>query len=140
MKVGDEGGTAVFALVPVARVLAPVVTVSARGGLSGVIGDTAYHALPGAQISVLASQYHTTADSLGGFFLPLKPGKYMVSVKRDGYMPRLTSVSIPPDSGRHSWCGSRHPTRASHRNAPSSTPWRCTTHALAQAVVVCLHP
>lgn len=100
VKIDDNGGTAVFALVPVARVLAPVVTVSARGGLSGVIGDTSYRALPGAEISVLASQYHTTADSLGGFYLPLKPGKYMVRVKLEGYMPRLTSVSIPPDSGR----------------------------------------
>jgi hypothetical protein len=100
VKVGDEGGTTAFSLVPYMRGLPPVVSSSSRGGLSGVIGDTAYNIVSGAQISVMASDRRTVSDSTGSFFLDLKPGKYMVRVNRSGFASRLVSVTIPNDSGR----------------------------------------
>jgi hypothetical protein len=98
--VDDKGGVASFSLVLGIRALPPVVASAARGGLSGVIGDTAYNIVSEAQISVIASDHRTLSDSMGRFFLDLKPGKYMVNVSRQGYRTRLVSVTIPNDSGR----------------------------------------
>jgi hypothetical protein len=100
VKVGDEGGTMTFSLVPYMRGLPPVVSSAARGGLSGVIGDTAYNIVSGAQISVIASDRRATSDSTGSFFLDLKPGKHLVRVAAPGFAARLVSVTIPNDSGR----------------------------------------
>jgi hypothetical protein len=98
--VDDKGGVVSFSLLPGIRALPPVVTSVVRGGLSGVIGDTAYNIVSGAEISVAASDHRTVSDSTGKFFLDLKPGKYMVSVARPGYRSRLVSVTVPNDSGR----------------------------------------
>lgn len=100
VRVGDDGGTTSFSLVPYMRGLPPVVSSSSRGGLSGVVGDTAYNIVSGAQISVLASDRRTVSDSTGAFFLDLKPGKHMVRVMAPGFASRLVSVTIPNDSGR----------------------------------------
>jgi carboxypeptidase family protein len=100
VNVGDVGGTTAFSLIPYMRGLPPVVSSSPRGGLSGVIGDTAYNIVSGAQISVMASDRRTVSDSTGAFFLDLKPGKHMVRVKAPGFASRLVSVTIPNDSGR----------------------------------------
>jgi len=98
--VDDKGGVVAFSLLPGIRALPPVVSSVVRGGLSGVIGDTAYNIVSEAQISVIASDHRTLSDSMGRFFLDLKPGKYMVNVSRPGYRTRLVSVTIPNDSGR----------------------------------------
>jgi len=98
--VDDKGGVVSFSLVLGFRALPPVITAAARGGLSGVIGDTAYNIVSEAQISVIASDHRTLSDSMGRFFIELKPGKYMVNVTRPGYRSRLVSVTIPNDSGR----------------------------------------
>lgn len=98
--VDDKGGVVSFSLAPGVRALPPVVTSVPLGGLSGVIGDTAYNIVEGARISVVASDKRTLSDSLGKFFIDLKPGRYMVSVDREGYRSRLVSVTIPNDSGR----------------------------------------
>jgi hypothetical protein len=98
--VDDKGGVVSFAILPGIRALPPVVTSVPRGGLSGVIGDTAYNIVSEAQVSVIASDRRTLSDSLGRFSLDLKPGKYMVSVSRPGYRTRLVSVTVPNDSGR----------------------------------------
>jgi carboxypeptidase family protein len=100
VTVGDKGGVVSFSLLPGIPALPPVVSSVARGGLSGVIGDTAYNIVEGAKIAVVASDHRTVSDSMGRFFLDLKPGKYMVNVSRPGYATRLVSVTIPNDSGR----------------------------------------
>jgi hypothetical protein len=100
IRVGDEGGVGSFQLVPYVRGLAPVVSSSTRGGLSGVIGDTAYNIVAGAEISVIATDRRASSDSTGSFYMDLKPGRYMVRVKREGYGSKLASVTIPNDSGR----------------------------------------
>jgi len=74
---------------------------SARvGGLSGVIGDTAYRAIAGAKVWVLASDKRAESDSTGAFYMDLKPGRHMVRVERPGYGSKLVSVTVPKDSGR----------------------------------------
>jgi hypothetical protein len=98
--VGDNGGAVNFALVPYVRSLPPVISAVAQGGLSGVIGDTAYNIVPGAEISVLASDHHATSDSAGRFFMDIKAGNYMVRVKREGFASKLVSVTVPSGEGR----------------------------------------
>ena len=98
--VGDSGGVVAFALVPRRVALPTVLTSAQRGGLSGVIGDSAYHILEGAEVTLLATAHQAHTDSTGAFFIDAKPGSYMVRVKRAGYRPRLLSVTIPRDSGR----------------------------------------
>jgi hypothetical protein len=98
--VGTEGGTARFSLVPTAHILAPVISSAALGGLSGVVGDTAYNTVAGAQVTVLGTDRRAESDSLGRFFIDLHPGRFVVRVTRPGYDSRMLSVTIPPDSGR----------------------------------------
>jgi uncharacterized protein (DUF2141 family) len=98
--VGANGGTSRFSLVPMAHVLAPVISSAMLGGLSGVVGDTAYNIVAGAQVTVLGADRHAVSDSLGRFFIDLHPGRFVVRVTRDGYDSRLMSVTIPEDSGR----------------------------------------
>lgn len=101
VQVGDNGGATAFWLVRRADVTLPTIVSSARsGGLSGVIGDTAYRAIAGAKVWVLASDKRAESDSTGAFYMDLKPGRHMVRVERPGYGSKLVSVTIPKDSGR----------------------------------------
>jgi hypothetical protein len=97
----DKGGSARFILLPVPYALPPVVTSSPRGGLSGVVGDTAFNPLPGAGVYAIGSGRRTVADSVGAFFLDVKADRYMVEVTLPGYGRKLLSVTVPRDSGRH---------------------------------------
>lgn len=96
----DGGGVARFCLIPEPRGLAPMITSVARGGLGGVVGDTGYKMLSGAEIVAVAGGARTVTDSAGGFFLPLKPGSYAIQVKKEGFGTQLLSVTVPADSGR----------------------------------------
>jgi len=97
---GDVGVVVTIALSPISRSLPTVVTSAARGGLSGIIGDTAFNIISGAQIDIVASGRRAVSDSAGGFYIPLPSGKHMVSIKREGYASKLISVTVPVDSGR----------------------------------------
>jgi hypothetical protein len=100
--VGDRGGATAFWLVRrMSNVDLPAVVTSARrGGLSGVVGDTAYNAIRDANIWVLASDRRAVSDSTGAFYLDLKPGRYMLRVDREQYGSQMISVTVPKDSGR----------------------------------------
>jgi hypothetical protein len=98
--VGPDGGSINFGLVPFARGLPAVVVAAELGGLSGVVGDTAYLIVPGAEISVLAANGRAVTDSAGTFHIDLKPGTYMVRISRPGFATQMTSVTIPQDKGR----------------------------------------
>jgi hypothetical protein len=89
-----------FALVPHARGLPPVVSSARRGGLSGVVGDTAWAAIKDAQISVVSGTRRAISDSMGSFHIDLPPGRHMVRVTREGYAPQMVSATVPKDSGR----------------------------------------
>jgi len=98
--VADSGGTGAFALLPLPYVLRPVITSAGRGGLSGVVGDTAFNALVGANVRLLGKSASTKTDSLGQFYLPLQAGSYLVRVTQPGFVDRLVSVIVPKDSGQ----------------------------------------
>jgi len=100
IAVDSAGGTGAFALLPLTRVLRPVVTTVARGGLSGVVGDTAFNALVGAEVRVLGHGEYTQTDASGAFHIPIRPGSYLVRVEQNGFADRLVSVIVPPDSGK----------------------------------------
>ena len=96
----DSGGVARFVLVPYTRSLDPVVSSARRGGLTGVVGDTGWAAIRSAEITEVTGLGRAVTDSMGGFFLDLRPGKHMIRVQRDGFASQLLSVTIPRDSGR----------------------------------------
>jgi len=98
--VTEEGGVVEFSLVPMAHALPPVVTAAQRGGLSGVVGDTAFNVIQGAEVQIISTARRATSDSTGSFFIDAPPGKHMVRVKREGFAPRMISVTVPRDSGR----------------------------------------
>lgn len=100
VPVDTGGGSVAFVLLRNAVGLPPVVTSAVRGGLSGVVGDTAYGALAGAAVDVIAGDRQAVSDSLGAFYIDLKPGRYALRVSRPGFTPRLVSVTVPRDSGR----------------------------------------
>jgi hypothetical protein len=101
VDIGPEGGGMHFELTPIAHALPTMVTSSARGGLSGIVGDTAYAPLANAHVKVFGAGLEANTDSTGQYFLPVHPGQYMIEVTKDSFATRLASVSIPRDSGRH---------------------------------------
>lgn len=101
VTVGKEGGVVTFELVPLARTLVTTVVTAARGGLSGIVADTAYAGIPGVTVHVLGSSpLHTETDSTGRFFVPARAGNYMVQFGKTSYEPRILGITIPADSGK----------------------------------------
>ena len=98
--VPDSGAILRFGLVPYVYSLSPVVSAAVRSGLSGVVGDTTYRSIEGAEVAALATDKRAQTDSVGSFYLPLGPGQYVVRVTGAGFSIRLISVTIPRDSGR----------------------------------------
>jgi hypothetical protein len=68
--------------------------------LSGVVGDTSFNALSGVEIRVMGHEQYAATDSTGAFYIPIKPGSYLLSVRQPGFGYRLVSVIVPPDSGQ----------------------------------------
>jgi hypothetical protein len=109
ITVTDSGGVARFCLIPDVKALQPMITSVFRGGLSGVIGDTTYAMVPGAEVRIMGMGLWTHSDSSGAFYLPVKKGTYAVVVTKKPYGQQLLSVTVPEDSGRKIavWLGSR---------------------------------
>jgi len=134
--VDKDGGVGMFTLLPLQRALPPVIVSVARGGLSGVVGDTAFNPIVGAEVRVLGHGQSTRTDSLGGFYLPVKPGDYIVTVKQPGFDYKMVSVVVPNDSGRRITVflppQSRTPTiREAHNleDFESRLSWRTQSHS-----------
>lgn len=100
VDVDSSGGVGTIDMMPLQRALPPMIIAVARGGISGVVGDTAYHAIRGAEVRLLGHGTSVESDSLGGFYFDVRPGKYMLGIRRQGYTDRVVSVTVPPDSGR----------------------------------------
>jgi hypothetical protein len=71
-----------------------------RKGIYGVVGDTAYHALPGTLVELLGARLADTTDEQGRFaFEEIKDYRHFVlRVSRVGYYGRL--ISVDHDKGR----------------------------------------
>lgn len=76
------------------------VTTASRGGLSGVIADTGYAPLADARVRVIGFEGEALTDSRGAFFLPVRPGRYLVRIEREGYARQIVGVTIPESEGR----------------------------------------
>ncbi|MBL0171226.1 MAG: carboxypeptidase regulatory-like domain-containing protein [Gemmatimonadaceae bacterium] len=101
VTVGADGGAAIIEMVRVSFALPSMITNASRGGLSGVIGDTSFRAMAGVTVRVLGSGAGSTVtDSTGEFFLPVKPGNYMVRLERDGFGRQMIGVTVPEKEGR----------------------------------------
>lgn len=100
VKVDADGGMGMFELLRLTRSLPPVVVNAARGGLGGVVGDTAYRALANAEVRLMEQGLVVETDSSGAFHFDVGPGQYYVSVSRNGYHDRTLAVRVPRDSGR----------------------------------------
>jgi hypothetical protein len=101
IEVDSLGGIGVFELLPLSRALPAVVTSAARGGLSGVIADTSYNALPAVEIRVMGKGMAAETDSSGAFFIPVPAGAYIVTIRKEGFADKVVGVTIPSDSGRY---------------------------------------
>ena len=101
VDVDSTGGIGEFQLLPVAQALPSMVSRSSRGGISGRVSDMGHNFVAGAEVTVLGAGLSTKTDAAGNFFLPAKPGGYMLSVAKDSFTTRLVGVTVPRDSGRH---------------------------------------
>ena len=103
-----------------AHQLAPIDVQVERKGIYGVVGDTAYHALPGTLVEVLGGEIADTTDAQGRFgFDGLRERHYVLRVSRVGYFGRLISVDhggkgrdlsvflTPYSTGSYDWANSR---------------------------------
>ena len=100
ITVKDSAVTVRFALTRRPFSLPARVTTASRGGLSGVIADTGYAPLADVRVRVVAEEGETRTDARGAFFMPLKPGRYLLRIERDGYARQLIGVTIPETEGR----------------------------------------
>ncbi|MBL0173542.1 MAG: carboxypeptidase regulatory-like domain-containing protein [Gemmatimonadaceae bacterium] len=100
VSVKDGAGTVAIVLKRVPFSLPSVVTVAARGGLSGVVADTGYRPLGGVKVQVVGTNQSVETDSVGAFFLPVRAGTYMVVLRRGGFRRQVVSVTVPKDTGR----------------------------------------
>lgn len=76
----DAGLSVTIKLDRVPFFLPSVLTTADRGGLSGVIADTAYKPVAKVRVTVLGANASIETDSAGAFFMPVKPGHYMVGL------------------------------------------------------------
>jgi len=89
-----------FRMLRLAASIAAMTVRASRPGLAGIVGDTAYHALDSVRVKALGKSALTTTDSVGGFYLPLKPGAYMLRLDRTGFATQMVGVHMPDDSGK----------------------------------------
>jgi hypothetical protein len=107
-RVTDSGSVARFCLNPDPRGLPAMITSATRPGLSGMVGDSSYAPLAGAEVRAVAEGQRTLTDSTGSFYLPLRKGTYPILITKAGFGRQFVSVTVPEDSGRQIavWLGS----------------------------------
>lgn len=72
-------------LVVITTRIAAMVTTARRGGLSGVVSDTALRPLARAEVKPAGSGRSVKTDAAGRFFIDLRAGTYMVSVVQERF-------------------------------------------------------
>ncbi len=86
---------------PTPQQLDAVRTEVEQTALFGVVGDTAYDIVAGADVSTIVHKATTKTNEKGQFFFdPIQPGADMVEVKKFGYRPRILSFTVPPKGGQ----------------------------------------
>ncbi len=100
VTVKDKGVAIEFKLARAQFSLPARITTANRGGLSGVIADTGLRPLRDVSIRVMGQTYDERTDSAGKFFIPIKPGQYMLRVELKGFARQLIGVTVPENEGR----------------------------------------
>lgn len=78
----------------IALVCAPLGAVHGQG-IAGYVRDSAGQPLLGATVTTLPGDATARTDDAGRFVLPLlEPGEYRLTVRRVGYLPSETRVSV----------------------------------------------
>lgn len=101
VKVDEDGGVTEFALLPIPQAMQPVIVSAARGGLGGIVGDTAFKAQRGAVVRLLGTGHMAETDSSGRFFFNVRPGQYFIGIKEPGFVEKTLMVRVPKDSGKY---------------------------------------
>lgn len=100
VSAGPDGSPARMVMIRYRNTLAAMVTTADELGLSGIIGDTAFRAMPDVKVTALGGSETAYTDSTGAFYMPLRPGQYMLRIDKDGYARQTVGVSVPEDEGR----------------------------------------
>lgn len=100
MKVESDGGTGTFELLQLEHALPAMIVTVARGGISGIVGDTTFHPLTGVTVRLAADGMTALTDSMGAFHFDVEAGQYFLTVERRGFLSKLVTVRVPKDSGR----------------------------------------
>lgn len=100
VTVNEKGAPLKFIMERAPFSLPSRITVASRGGLSGIIADTGYHPLANVSVRVMGESFAEKTDSAGAFFIPLRPGQYMVRIERDGFARQMIGVTVPENEGR----------------------------------------
>jgi hypothetical protein len=90
-------------LLPAPQNLPPLIVEVERAGIRGVVGDTAWHALPGTLVELLGARSADTTDERGRFaFENLRQGHYVLRISREGYVARLFSLDLSTQGQEYS--------------------------------------
>lgn len=100
LKVPAKGAVVRLKLTQLERGLPAVITTASRGGLAGIVADTALRALGDATVKLMGTSYSAKTDSAGRFHFAAKPGSYLLRVERTGYARQLIGVTVPANEGR----------------------------------------
>ena len=100
LKVPAKGAVVRLKLTQLERGLPAVITTASRGGLAGIVADTALRALGDATVKLMGTSYSAKTDSAGRFYFAAKPGSYLLRVERTGYARQLIGVTVPANEGR----------------------------------------
>jgi hypothetical protein len=100
VTVKDSTASVEFVLTRRPFTLPARVTTASRGGLSGVIADTGFTPLAQARVRVIGFEGEALTDTRGAFYLPVRPGRYLVHVEREGYARQIVGITIPESEGR----------------------------------------
>ena len=83
------------------QILDAVRSSTEQTGLFGVVGDTAYEVVTGANVATVVHKMTATTNERGQFFFdPMLPGADMVDVRKLGFRPRIVSFTMPPRGGQ----------------------------------------
>ncbi len=80
--------------------LPSMVTTAVRGGLSGLVLDEGGNPVANARVMAIGGGSSTQTDERGEFFIPVRSGKYLVRVDKEGLRRRVIGVTVPKDQGR----------------------------------------
>jgi hypothetical protein len=101
VRVGKDGASVVLELSPRMNSLPPVITEARLTGLRGVVSDTAFNPIEGAEVQAMGGVGGIVkTDSGGTFFVDVNPGHYMVRVTKPGHLPQMIGVTVPEEGGR----------------------------------------